>query len=664
MHIPDGYLSPQTCAAMYAAAAPFWYTALRRVQRLLNTRLVPLLAVFSAFSFVIMMFNLPLPGGTTGHAVGMGVSAIVLGPWGSMLAVSVALLIQALFFGDGGVTAFGANCFNMAIVGSLTAYWLYRALAGRAAIMSGRRVVAAAIAGYAGINLAALCAAIEFGIQPALFKDAAGAPLYAPYPLSVAVPAMMIGHLTLAGLAELVVSGGVVAYLQRSDPALLRLAAPNAADADAHAQPAERRSGWRTVRPLLIGLAALMVISPLGLLAAGTAWGEWAPTDFNNALARQAIQAGSLNAATPGQAPAGLQRLSSFWTAPIPDYAPAFMQSAGFGYVLSAVFGAGLILLAFLLVGWAASAAGRARLRPSLAVGRAGATMSLPAERPAPTPRARKRRASFVERTINSLAEAMERALYAEEIARADGLLQPLDPRVKVVGLLALVVAAALARNILTILGLFAFALALALLSRVSLRTLATRVWLGALLFTGMLALPAIFITPGQAVYHLPLLGWPITAQGLGAATYLITRVETAATFSLLLILCTPWTHVLKALRVLRAPVVFVVILGMTYRYIFLMLQTAQDMFESRQSRMVGALEGADRRRLAGASVGVLLSKSMQLSSDVYMAMLSRGFRGEVYTLDDFRMRTRDWVALAGLLGAAALAFWLGLRTL
>jgi cobalt/nickel transport system permease protein len=277
-----------------------------------------------------------------------------------------------------------------------------------------------------------------------------------------------------------------------------------------------------------------------------------------------------------------------------------------------------------------------------------------------PPTRPRKRRASFVERTIGGLAAAMERALYAEELAKIDGLLQRLDPRVKVVGLLALVVAAALSRQIVVILGLFGVAIVLALLSRVPIRTLATRVWVGALLFTGMLALPAIFITPGRVVDRLPLLGWPITSQGLGAAAYLITRVETAATFSLLLILCTPWAQVLKALRVLRVPVVFVVILGMTYRYIFLMLQTAQDMFESRQSRMVGRLSGADQRRLAGASVGVLLSKSIQLSSDVYLAMLSRGFRGEIYSLDDFQMQVRDWIALASLLAVAVLAFWLG----
>src|SRR5580704_10142365 len=232
MHIPDGYLSPSTCAAFYAGSTPFWYVALQRVKRVLHTKLVPLLSLFAAFSFVTMMFNLPLPGGTTGHAVGIGLATVVLGPWASMLAISVALIVQALFFGDGGVTAIGANCFNMAIVGSLVAYAVYRLVAGRAPIASFRRVVAAGIAGYVAINVSALFAAIEFGVQPLWFRDATGAPLYCPYPLSVSIPAMMIGHLTIAGMAELIVSAGLVAFLQRSDPSLLKATAPNAAAPD------------------------------------------------------------------------------------------------------------------------------------------------------------------------------------------------------------------------------------------------------------------------------------------------------------------------------------------------------------------------------------------------------------------------------------------------
>jgi cobalt/nickel transport system permease protein len=360
MHIPDGYLSPATCTALYASSAPFWYVALQRVKKTLHTRLIPLLSLFAAFSFVIMMFNLPLPGGTTGHAVGIGLAAVVLGPWAAMLAVSVAIVIQALFFGDGGITAIGANCFNMAIVGSLVAYAVYRLLSGRSPIQSFHRVAAAGLAGYAAINVSALFAAVEFGIQPLLYHDASGAPLYCPYPLSVAIPAMMLGHLTIAGIAELVVSAGVVAFLQKSDPSLLkpRSAGDLVADSltparslrpDVTAPPAAAPA--RSLRPLWLGLAALMILTPLGILAAGSAWGEWAASDYSNPAVRQQIAASSFQQAAPLQAPQGLARLASVWTAPFVRYAPPYVNSAAFGYLLSAMFGAGLVLLASLAVG-------------------------------------------------------------------------------------------------------------------------------------------------------------------------------------------------------------------------------------------------------------------------------------------------------------------------
>src|SRR5215472_5139224 len=158
MHIPDGYLSPSTCGVLYVGAATGWYAALKRLKRALLTRVVPLISVFAAFSFVVMMFNLPLPGGTTGHALGVTIAAIVLGPSGAILAISIAVAIQALFFGDGGVTTLGANCFNMAIIGSLVAYATYRFVAAGSALASRRRVVAAAIAGYLAANAAAFAA--------------------------------------------------------------------------------------------------------------------------------------------------------------------------------------------------------------------------------------------------------------------------------------------------------------------------------------------------------------------------------------------------------------------------------------------------------------------------------------------------------------------------
>jgi len=353
MHIPDGYLSPSTCIALYSAAMPFWYVAFARVKHLLSSKMVPLLAVASAFCFVIMMFNVPLPGGTTGHAVGMGAATVVLGPWASMLALSIALLIQALFFGDGGITTLGANCFNMAVVGSLTAYLIYRQVAGRTGPTSSRRTIAAALAGYSAINTAALLTACELGIQPLFFKDATGAPLYAPYSLHVAIPAMMIGHLSFAGIAELVVSGGVVAYLQRTNPSLLDYKAAAKPDAaiGARAQAAAK-SGWRLAGPLWIRLALLMLLTPLGILAAGTAWGEWSAGDLSNREMRQKIAAASGNVAPPVQQPQGLQRLSSLWSAPFPQYAPPFVRQPAFGYVMSAMFGCGVIMAIFLLLGW------------------------------------------------------------------------------------------------------------------------------------------------------------------------------------------------------------------------------------------------------------------------------------------------------------------------
>jgi cobalt/nickel transport system permease protein len=162
----------------------------------------------------------------------------------------------------------------------------------------------------------------------------------------VAIPAMMIGHLTFAGLAEAVISAGMVSYLQRADLGLLRgvsgliqMPAPILAGASA-----QRSSGrlWWTV-------ALLMLFTPLGILAAGTAWGEWSSADLMNPKTREQIGAASGYHALPSSVPAGIQRLSSLWTAPFPGYAPKFVKNPVLGYLLSAMFGVGILVLASLL---------------------------------------------------------------------------------------------------------------------------------------------------------------------------------------------------------------------------------------------------------------------------------------------------------------------------
>ena len=269
-------------------------------------------------------------------------------------------------------------------------------------------------------------------------------------------------------------------------------------------------------------------------------------------------------------------------------------------------------------------------------------------------------RGNFVENTVQGLFLALERAVYAEDLAGTSGLLQQLDPRVKLAGVLALILAATLAANLRVIAVLLVAAVSLAAFSRVSIRSAMLPVWISAFTFTAAIAAPALFLTPGVSILRLPNVNLDITAQGLRTATYLILRVETSSTLAMLLVFTTPWTHVLKALRVFRVPVVFVVVLGMTFRYILLLLETAREMFESRKSRTVGKLNGGDYRRLAISSGGVLLGKTFQLSGDVFLAMQSRGFRGEVYVLDEFQMTGRDWAALTSVLSLAMAAVWAG----
>jgi cobalt ECF transporter T component CbiQ len=269
----------------------------------------------------------------------------------------------------------------------------------------------------------------------------------------------------------------------------------------------------------------------------------------------------------------------------------------------------------------------------------------------------------FIERTLAGFADALDHSGTAERLADQSGYLQSLDPRVKLVGSLLLIFAALCSRRLWVTASIFLVAVALAQLSRIPLRLLLRRVWLGVLFFTGCIALPAVFTTPGLTIWQLPLLGWSMTSQGLYSAAHLLMRAETSATWVLLVVLCTSWTHVLKALRTLRVPVTAVVILGMTHRYIFLLLQLAREQFEARRSRLVGLLSARQRRKVAASSAGVLLDRSVQFSGEVYSAMQARGFRGEIYTLDDFQMNPRDWGALVLFVALATIALLLGVRS-
>ncbi len=272
-------------------------------------------------------------------------------------------------------------------------------------------------------------------------------------------------------------------------------------------------------------------------------------------------------------------------------------------------------------------------------------------------------RYSVLEHTLSGITETLERALFAEEISARPGLMQSLDARVKVISVLALLLSVSLSHSLLAIGLLYLLTLVLGLFSAVPAGFLIKRVWLALPFFTGVIVLPALFITPGPALLHLPL-GLVITRTGLSTALFLLLRVSTSVSLTLLLVLTTPWNTVLSALSVLKVPDVFVLILGMTYRYIYLLLRVVNDMFLSRKSRVVGRLSTSENQKMLAAVSATLLSKSLNLSSEVYLAMQSRGFRGSIVTLKPFRMHARDWLWLCVLLGISAAAIYLGLQPL
>jgi cobalt/nickel transport system permease protein len=220
MHIPDGYLSPQTYIPLYGVSIAFWAAALKKIRKEVSHKHIPYLAMAAAFSFLIMMFNIPIPGGTSGHAVGAGIIAIILGPWAAVLSVSVVLIIQAVIFGDGGITAIGANCFNMAVAMPFVSYGIFRLIKGKE--KTGLRFyLAAFFAGHIGLSVAAILTGIEFGIQPLIAAGPDGVPLYAPYPLSIAVPAMALQHLAVFGIVEGMVTAWILKYFIRNESGLL-----------------------------------------------------------------------------------------------------------------------------------------------------------------------------------------------------------------------------------------------------------------------------------------------------------------------------------------------------------------------------------------------------------------------------------------------------------
>ncbi len=718
MHIPDGMLSPATSLAAACAMLPVWAIAARQVRATLGTRQVPLLSLGAAFCFTVMMFNIPALGGTTAHPVAGTLLAILLGPWAAVIGISVALAIQALFFGDGGLLAYGANCFTMAFALPFVGYSVYRVLAGRLQSASALRAFAGGAGAYLGLNAASALVAVLLGIQPALFHEADGRALYFPFGLHITLPAMLSTHLLIAGPVEATVTFLVIRYMQASGQALFGERAEDRREAeDTRTQGERQRPGNISDRQqttsnkqqtLVIGLLALVALTPLGLLAKGEAWGEWDASGVRAQIqrveGRDYVPQGIAQAeARAYKGAGGLQ-----------DYASNDGKNK-VGYAGAGLLGvltiAGLTLLGGRLLTANSRAAKRAdpdddtfNTDPGDPPASSGPGTPVPAPRAAghadpgdtntgdnaagPAAKSGANEAAselpswlrtpsdhetlsdtharkpnpYIERTLSELAHNALVTLQSERHARQPGYLQRLDPRAKVIAFGILIAASASLHRPGALLGLYGFGLALAVASRLPLGLMLRRVWLSVPFFVGALALPATLnlVTPGRALLTLwthPLV--TVTRPGLLIAFLLILRVGVTVTFAALLTLATPWNDVLRALRVLFVPRLFVSVLAMTYRYVSVLMQCGDDLFTARRSRTVGRSDNRMGRRFAAASTGALWGRTVALSEEVYGAMVSRGFNGDMRTLSRFRWRMADslWigaVTVAALLCAGA----------
>lgn len=323
MHIPDGYLSPLTCAITYAISFRTIYYTFKKGLKEVDEKKIPLLGIGSAFSFVIMMFNIPIPGGTTGHAVGGTLISILLGPCLASISIALALLVQALLFGDGGITSYGANVLAMAIIMPFSGYLIYSLLVKNSS-SNKKKVFASFVSSYIAINLSAIFVAFLIGIQPIIAKDDKGIPLYSPFPLKISILSMASEHLLLFGFFEGFVTLLVISYVLKLDEKVIPKTSPDFS------------------KRFIIIVLILAILSPVGLIIpnlvnSGSAWGEWGGEELKEIV---------------GFVPKGLEKIENVWKAPIPDYSLTSSESffkQSFWYATSALLGILSIAIIFLL---------------------------------------------------------------------------------------------------------------------------------------------------------------------------------------------------------------------------------------------------------------------------------------------------------------------------
>lgn len=281
-----------------------------------------------------------------------------------------------------------------------------------------------------------------------------------------------------------------------------------------------------------------------------------------------------------------------------------------------------------------------------------------------------RRKSNFIEKTLQDIVNFLGDAFFSEKIALRKGFLQVLDPRVKVLALFFLLVAVNLCSNLGLLWFFYFILLLLAAFSNLPLRQIVSRVWLVIPLFTGIMVFPSIFnwVRLGDSFCIIGNFGHPlrlgplvfpstlaVTKQGAIGGILLITRVGISVTLTVVLTLSTRWMDILQALRSFFVPRIFIATLEMTYRYIFVLVKAMEEIFMARKARDAGQSSTKEQRRFIATAVGGLLGKSMQMSEEVYSAMVARGYTGEIRILYQNPMSWQDililtLVLLAGLI--------------
>ncbi len=421
------------------------------------------------------------------------------------------------------------------------------------------------------------------------------------------------------GFVELAVTALVVKFLQVQDLSLLG--------------QETGRPGMKTTTKLWIGVGVLAALTPIGLylpqkFKAGSAWGEWGAEEIHGLV---------------GYIPHGIRKLESLWKAPMTDYAFKGWENFGLrhlslAYVVSAIVGIGICVGLALLLGRVLSTKDRG-------------------------PRVRKKGGGFLERTIEETVSLLKETVSVEQVAVKKGCLQRCDPRFKCMSAVALMIAVLLSKSVAELSVLYAAVLCSALVSSIGLLFFLKRTLLFVPIFSLFIVVPAIFsgVTPGEPLVSFTVSAWKvtITRQGIDSAIIFFMRVLDSVSIAVLLVLTTRQHALLKTLRTFLVPRLFVMTIGMSYRYIYLFLDIIQKMFIAIKSRVGFVSSSKDGRRIVGANMAGLWVRSYRMQSQVYDAMIARGYAGEAHSFDEFGASPRDIVLLVVAILSLAGALWL-----